>query len=92
MTVNKAKDVNHLVNKLTQIINTTTKFQVNKHTNVLQLVVLNIHILMLKLMNVNNHVHTLKNSQLLMSLELHQDVFQKLIVIHTIIKKLFQLQ
>ena len=59
--VNKAKDVNNLVNKLIQIIYIIIKFQVNKYINALQVVVLNIHILKIVVMNVNNHVNTFKN-------------------------------
>ena len=90
--VNKAKDANHLVNKLIQITNIITKSQVNQYTNALQVVVLNIHTLRLIAMNVNNHVNTLKSFQLLMFLVLHQDVFQNQTAIHTISRKLFQLQ
>ena len=90
--VNKVKDVNHLVNKLIQTTDIITRFQVNQYTNVLQVVVSNTHILKLIVMNVNNHANTLKSFQLPMFLELHQDVFQNKIVVHTISKKLFQLQ
>lgn len=92
MKVNKAKDVIHLVNKLIQITNIITKSQVNQYTNALQVVVLNIHTLKLIVLNVNNHVNTLKSFQLLMFQVLHQDVFQNKIVTHTISRKLFQLQ
>lgn len=90
--VNKAKDANHPVNKLIQITNIITKSQVNQYTNALQVVVLNIHTLKLIVLNVNNHVNTLKSFQLLMFQVLHQDVFQNKIVTHTISRKLFQLQ
>ena len=59
--VNKAKDANHLVNKLIQITNIITNFQVNKSTNAHNTVLLNIHKLKMVVMNVNNLVNTFKN-------------------------------